>query len=318
MKSLLKPAGSSRILLLLALLWLAVILLFAALRPTMFSASTVTTVLQFSTILALVSLGQCLVILAGGAGIDLSVGGIVSLSVVLAMLAVEAGLPPVMLPVCCALAGLLLGLLNGVLVTRLRILPLIATLGTLFVYSGLALALTGGAAQSGVPTWLLPWGRGMILSLPMPFVTLVLPVFVIAAVLLLYSAWGRWLFAMGFNERSARLVGIPVDGARLLVYGLSGLLAGLAGLVSLAWLGSARPNIGQNLELESLTAVMLGGVAVTGGVGGVGGVIAAVILLVTLKTGLLQLNVNTVWQVGIVGALLIAVLLIERLSKRWS
>lgn len=318
MKSLLKPAGSSRILLLLAVLWLAVILLFAALKPTMFSGSTVTTVLQFSTILALVSLGQCLVILAGGAGIDLSVGGIVSLSVVLAMLTVKAGLPPALLPAACVLAGLLLGLLNGVLVTKLKILPLIATLGTLFVYSGLALALTGGAAQSGVPTWLLPWGRGMILSLPMPFVTLVLPVFVVAAVLLLYSAWGRWLFAMGFNERSARLVGIPVDRARLLVYGLSGMLAGLAGLVSLAWLGSARPNIGQNLELESLTAVMLGGVAITGGIGGVGGVIAAVILLVTLKTGLLQLNVNTVWQVGIVGALLIAVLLIERLSKRWS
>ena len=318
MKNLLKRSGSSRILLLLAVLWIAVILLFAALRPTMFSAATVTTVLQFSTILALVSLGQCLVILAGGAGIDLSVGGTVSLSVVLAMLAVKAGMPPALLPIGCVVCGLLLGLFNGLLVTRLKILPLIATLGTLFVYSGMALALTGGGAQSGVPTWLLPWGRGMILSMPMPFVTLVVPVFVIAAVLLLYSAWGRWLFAMGFNERSARLVGIPVDRARLLVYGLSGLLAGLAGLVSLAWLGSARPNIGQNLELESLTAVMLGGVAISGGIGGVGGVIAAVILLVTLKTGLLQLNVNTVWQVGIVGALLIAVLLIERLSKRWS
>lgn len=318
MKRLLKPAGANRILLLLAVLWLAVILLFASLRPTMFSASTATTVLQFSTILALVSLGQCLVILAGGAGIDLSVGGMVSLSVVLAMLAVKAGLPPAFIPVACILAGLLLGLLNGFLVTRLKILPLIATLGMLFVYSGLALALTGGAAQSGVPAWLLPWGRGMVFSLPMPFVTVVLPVFIIAGVLLLYSAWGRWLFAMGFNERSARLVGIPVDRARLIVYGLSGLFAGLAGLVSLAWLGSARPNIGQNLELESLTAVMLGGVAITGGVGGVGGVIAAVILLVTLKTGLLQLNVNTVWQVGIVGALLIAVLLVERLSKRWS
>lgn len=318
MKHLLKRSFSSRILLLLAVLWIAVILLFAALRPSMFSASTVTTVLQFSTILALVSLGQCLVILAGGAGIDLSVGGTVSLSVVLAMLAIKAGMPPALLPVACVVFGLLLGLLNGLLVTWLKILPLIATLGTLFVYSGMALALTGGGAQSGVPTWLLPWGRGMMLSLPMPFVTLVVPVFVIAAVLLLYSAWGRWLFAIGFNERSARLVGIPVDRARLLVYGLSGLLAGLAGLVSIAWLGSARPNIGQNLELESLTAVMLGGVAITGGIGGVGGVIAAVILLVTLKTGLLQLNVNSVWQVGIVGALLIAVLLIERLSKRWS
>lgn len=318
MKNLLKRSSSNRILLLLAVLWIGVILLFAALRPTMFSASTVTTVLQFSTILALVSLGQCLVILAGGAGIDLSVGGTVSLSVVLAMLAVKAGMPPALLPVACVVGGTLLGLFNGLLVTQLKILPLIATLGTLFVYSGMALALTGGGAQSGVPTWLLPWGRGMILSMPMPFVTLVVPVFVIVAVLLLYSAWGRWLFAMGFNERSARLVGIPVDRARLLVYGLSGLLAGLAGLVSLAWLGSARPNIGQNLELESLTAVMLGGVAISGGIGGVGGVTGAVVLLVTLKTGLLQLNVNTVWQVGIVGALLIAVLLIERLSKRWS
>ncbi len=288
MKNLLKFARSNRILVLLALLWIAVILLFAALRPTMFSAATITTVLQFSTILALVSLGQGLVILAGGAGIDLSVGGTMSLSVVLAMLAVKAGLPPSLLPLACILAGLLLGLFNGLLVTRLRTLPLIATLGTLFIYSGLALALTGGAAQSGVPAWLLPWGRGAVLSLPMPFVTLVVPIFAIAALLLRHSAWGRWLFAKGFNERSARLVGIT---------GRSRPPAGLRperrarrhrGLVSLAWLGSGRPNIGQNLELESLTAVMLGGVAITGGVGGVGGVIAAVILLVTLKTGLLQ------------------------------
>lgn len=318
MMALFNRSGSSRILLLLAALWVVVILVFALLRPGMFSASTVTTILQFSTILALVSLGQGLVILAGGAGIDLSVGGTVSLSVVLATLAVKAGLPPGLIPLVCIGVGLLLGLFNGVLVTKLKILPLIATLGTLFIYSGMALALTGGGAQSGVPAWLLAWGRGSVLSLPMPFLTLVVPVFLLAAVLLLASAWGRWLLALGYNERSARLVGIPVDRTRLLVYGLSGLLAGLAGLVSLAWLGSARPNIGQNLELESLTAVMLGGIAITGGIGGVGGVIAAVILLVTLKTGLLQLNVNTVWQVGIVGALLIAVLLIERLSKRWS
>ena len=314
----LKLARANRILMLLCLLWIVVILLFAALRPAIFSPSTVTTILQFSTILALVSLGQCLVILAGGAGIDLSVGGTMSLSVVLATMSMKLGLPSDLAPLVCIGSGVLLGLFNGLLVTRLKILPLIATLGTLFIYSGMALALTGGAAQSGTPAWLLPWGRGVVMSLPLPFVTLVVPAFAVAALLLIYTAWGRWLVAMGYNERSARLVGIPVDRARLLVYGLSGLLAGLAGLVSVAWLGSGRPNIGQNLELESLTAVMLGGVAISGGVGGVGGVLAAVILLVTLKTGLLQLNVNTVWQVGIVGALLIMVLLIERLTKRWS
>lgn len=309
--------GSSRILLLLAALWIAVVVLFAIFKPSMFGEATVTTILQFSTILALVALGQGLVVLAGGAGIDLSVGGIASLSAVTTMLAVKSGMPVLAIPLSCSAIGAALGAFNGLLVTRLSILPLIATLGTLFIYSGLAVALTGGAAQSGVPAWLLAWGRGVVFGLPIPFVTIVIPVFMIGSMVLMRTAWGCWIFAMGYNERSARLVGIPVDRARLTMYALSGALAGLAGLISIAWLGSARPNIGQNLELESLTAVMLGGVAITGGVGGVGGILAAVILLITLKTGLLQLNVNTVWQVGIVGALLIAVLLIDRISKHW-
>ncbi|MDX3926137.1 MAG: ABC transporter permease [Shinella sp.] len=310
------PKGPALVLSLLAGLWAVVILLLVILKPSSFSLATMTTILQFSTILALVALGQAVVILAGGAGIDLSVGGAVSLSAVCGMLAVQAGLPPVLMPAACILAGALLGTANGVLVTRLAILPLIATLGTLFIYSGLAVAITGGAAQPGVPAWLLAWGRGVVGGVPVPFLTLALPAFILAGVMLLWTAWGRWIHAMGFNERSARLVGIPVDRVRLLLYTLSGALAGAAGLISVAWLGSARPNIGQNLELESLTAAMLGGIAITGGLGGVGGVLAAVILLVTLKTSLLQLNVNTVWQVGIVGALLIAVLVAERLSQR--
>ncbi|WP_454854229.1 ABC transporter permease [Rhizobium binxianense] len=316
MKAIRNLKGPALVLSLLTCLWIIVIVALAVLRPSAFSPSTVTTILQFSTILALVSLGQAIVILAGGAGIDLSVGGSVSLSAVLGMLALKAGLPSPFLPATCIVLGTLLGAANGLLVTRLAILPLIATLGTLFIYSGLALAITGGAAQSGVPAWLLAWGRGVFASLPVPFLTLALPAFAIVGIILLWTSWGRWIFAMGFNERSARLVGIPVDRFRLLLYAISGALAGAAGLVSIAWLGSARPNIGQNLELESLTAAMLGGIAITGGLGGVGGVLAAVILLVTLKTGLLQLNINTVWQVGIVGALLIFVLLAERLSQR--
>ena len=127
------------------------------------------------------------------------------------------------------------------------------------------------------------------------------------------TSWGRWVYALGFNERSARLVGIPVDRMRIVRLQASGGLAGWPPLVSLAWLGSARPNIGQNLELTSLTAAMLGGIGIFGGRGGVLGVLAAVLLLVTLQTGLLQLNINSIWQVGIVGALLIAVLLLDPL-----
>lgn len=311
------PQGPALVLRLLGLLWVVVGVMLACFKPGAISVSTVTSVLQFTTILALVSLGQGLVILAGGAGIDLSVGGMVSLSAVLGMMGVRLGLPLVVLPVLCVLSGLLLGMLNGLLVTRLSILPLIATLGTLFVYSGVAVAITGGAAMSGAPDWLLAWGRGVATAIPIPFLALVVPAFLIAVVLLSSSSWGRWIYAMGFNERSARLVGIPVDAVRTTLYSASGALAGAAGLASLAWLGSARPNIGQDLELQSLTAVMLGGVSILGGRGGIAGVLAAVLLLVTLKTALLQMNVNTVWQLGIVGALLIGVLLAERLAQHW-
>lgn len=295
-------------------LWVVVAMGLAILAPNAINAYTGRTILQFSTILALVALGQALVVLGGGAGIDLSVGATMSLTAVAAMMTLRAGMPGWLLPAACILSGAALGAINGILVTRIRLLPLIATLGTFYVFSGLALALTGGAAQSGVPGWLIGWGRGHVGAVPLPFLTTALPGFAVAAVLLGTTSWGRWIYAMGFNENAARLSGIAVDRVRLLLYAISGACAGLAALVSLAWLGSGRPDIGNNLELTSLTAAMLGGIAIFGGVGGVGGVLAAVILLVTLQTGLLQLNVNSIWQVGIVGLLLITVLLADRLS----
>ncbi|RUW32437.1 ABC transporter permease, partial [Mesorhizobium sp. M2A.F.Ca.ET.015.02.1.1] len=249
MRTLRNLQGPALTLALLCALWLIVIVGLLALKPSVFNLGTVTTILQFSTILALVGLGQGMVILAGGTGIDLSVGGAVSLSAIIAMLSLKLGLPPVLLPAVCILAGAALGALNGLLVNGLALLPFIATLGTFFVYSGVALAVTGGAAQPGVPGWLLVWGRGVVAGIPVPFLTLAIPCFALAGLGLMATAWGRWIYAMGFNERSARLVGIPVDRVRFILYALSGALAGAAGLVSLAWLGSGRPNIGQNLEL---------------------------------------------------------------------
>lgn len=296
----------------LCLLWITLVGGLAILAPGALNGSTVTSILQFSTILALGALGQSLVVLAGGAGIDLSIGGGMSLTAVVGMLAIGVGVPGWLLPPLCVASGALLGAVNGILVTRIRLLPLIATLGTFYTYSGLAVALTGGAAQRGVPAWLVTWGRGQLGVVPLPFLTTALPGFAIAALLLGATSWGRWVYAMGHDDASARLSGIDVDRVRLLLYGVSGGCAGLAALVSLAWLGSARPDIGANLELTSLTAAMLGGVAIFGGAGGLGGVLAAVILLVTLQTGLLQLNVNSIWQVGIIGLLLILVLLMDR------
>lgn len=315
--SLLRADAAGGKALLLAGLWVVTIVGLVLWEPRFLQLASVTTILQFSTVLALVALGQAMVVMAGGAGIDLSVGGMVSLASVLSALALSHGLPPAALPLACVVLGAGLGAVNGVLVTRFRVLPLIATLGTFYVYAGLAVAITGGAAVRGVPDWITPLGRGAVGGVPNHTLMVMLPAYAAAGLVLLVASWGRWIYAMGRNEAAARLVGIPVDRTRFLLYVASGALAGLAALVANAWFGSARPNIGQNLELESLAAILLGGVSIFGGSGGVLGVAAAVLLIVTLKTGLQFVNVNAVWQVGIVGALLLFAVLIERPFARW-
>ena len=222
---------------------------FAVAVPDAFRPDTLRSVLQFSTILALVTLGQSLVVLAGGGGIDLSVGGAVALAgLAMAWLGQLGG--PALGIAAALVAGLLLGAFNGWLVTRVRLVPLIATLGTFYVYGGLAIALTGGRPVGGVDALLAPFGRGTIGPLPIHFLAFVLPLFLVAALLLHATSWGSWLLATGGNETAARLTGVPVDRLRLVLYAVSGGLAGLAAVVANAWLLSARPNIGQNLELD--------------------------------------------------------------------
>jgi ribose transport system permease protein len=304
--------GSSSIksLTLLAVLWILVVAGFALFQPAILQPDMVVSVLQFSSMLALVALGQALLIISG-AGVDLSVGGMVSLAVILTMLALRHGMLPQAVPVAAIAIEIALGAINGVLVTGFRILSLIATLGTMLAYGGLAIALSNGTTMTGVPAWLLPWGRQDLYGAPYHVLTAVAPAFLFAALMLGKMSWGRWILAMGHNERSARLVGISVDRVRFLLYCASGALAGIAALISLAWFGAGRPDVGQNLELESLAAVLLGGVSIAGGAGGVLGVLAAVVLVVTLQAALQFVNVSSVWQVGIVGLLLILVLLAD-------
>ncbi len=298
----------------LFLLWAVMLTAFSVATPAFFQASTITSILQFSSILALVTLGQALVIAAGGGGIDLSVGGMVSLSGL--FMAWCGGGGPVLAALAAIGGGALLGLANGLLVTRLRLTPLIVTLGTLYAYGGLALALTGGSPQRGIPAALAPFGRGLLGPFPVSFLLAALPVYAIAQFILWATPAGPWTYATGHNEGAARLVGIPVGRLRLVVYTASGALAGLAAMVAGSWLQSARPDIGINLELDSLTAALLGGVSIAGGSGTPGGTLMAVLFLQSLKTGLQIGNVNSIWQTGLVGLLLLASLQADRLLRR--
>jgi ribose transport system permease protein len=140
----------------------------------------------------------------------------------------------------------------------------------------------------------------------------VLPAFIVMIFTLAQTPLGRWVYAIGSNERASRLVGLPVDAIRLAAYTLSGVLAALAGLVADSWLLSARPNIGDNLELLSLTATLFGGTSIFGGSGGLTGSLLAVLFFTSLQVGLQMLNINNIWQLGLVGLFLIASVVLDR------
>lgn len=299
----------------LLVLWLIVLMVFAVRAPAFFTLANFTSVLQFSTLLALVTLGQTLVILTGGGGIDLSVGGMVSLSGLAIASLIKDGTPAVVAGIAGVVVGGILGSINGFLVTRLRLLPLIVTLGTYYAYNGLALALTGGAPISGLPSAFGLLGQDAVLAIPLHTLFLVAPIFLVMLFTLNQTPLGRWIYAVGSNEKAARLVGLPVDAIRLGAYALSGVLAALAGLVADSWLLSARPNIGDNLELLSLTATLLGGTSIFGGSGGLAGSLAAVLFFTSLQAGLQMLNINSIWQLGLVGMFLIGSVLLDRMIR---
>ncbi len=296
----------------LILLWVIVLAVFAARAPAFFSLANLTSILQFSTLLALVTLGQTFVILTGGGGIDLSVGGIVSLGGLLIAFLIKQGTTPFIAATAGVLFGGLLGGVNGLIITRLRLLPLIVTLGTYYAYNGLALAVTGGVPISGLPSSFGLLGQSAVLAVPLHTLVIVLPTFIVMTFTLTQMPLGRWIYAIGSNERASRLVGLPVNAIRLGAYTFSGILAALAGLVADSWLLSARPNIGDNLELLSLTATLFGGTSIFGGSGGLIGSLLAVLFFTSLQVGLQMLNINNIWQLGVVGLFLIGSVVLDK------
>ncbi len=292
-------------LLLLIGLWLVAVVVMSLLSPYFLQSSTVPYLLQYVPILGLLGLGQTLIILAGGPGIDLSVGAVVSLvGVCVGALISGLGVWP-----ACAIGivlGGLLGLVNGVLVNVLRIPSLIATLATMFVYGGLALASTQGKPMGNFPAEFAWLGQGTTLGLPNAFVFVLLPVAVILHVMLTRTTIGRHIVASGNDDRAAYLSGIDVARVRIGLYVLSGVLAAVGSVISMSWFLSARPDAGTGMELLAVTIAVLGGTHIFGGTGGVPGTIVAILVITTLQIGLQLANISAAWQLGVIGILLVA------------
>ena len=293
-------------LLLLVGLWLVSLVVMSLLSPYFVQASTVPYLLQYVPILGLLGLGETLVILAGGPGIDLSVGAIVSLVGVFVGALIAAGLG--VWPACAAgvLLGGLLGLVNGALVNILRIPSLMATLATMFVYGGLALASTQGRPLGSFPPEFAWLGQGSILGLPNALLFVLLPAAMILHIMLTRTTIGRHIIAAGNDDRAAYLSGIDVVRMRVGLYVLSGVLAALGSVISMSWFLTARPDAGTGMELLAVTIAVLGGTHIFGGTGGIPGTILAILIVTTLQIGLQLANISAAWQLGVIGVLLIA------------
>lgn len=274
--------------------------------PYFLQARTVPYLLQYIPILGLLGLGQTLVILAGGPGIDLSVGSIVSLVGIFVGMLVSAGAGVWPASAAGILLGAVLGFINGYLVNVLRIPSLMATLATMFAFGGLALATTNGRPIGGFPAefgWL---GQGTTLGMPNAFLFVLLPVAFVLHVMLTRTVIGRHIVACGNDDRAAHLAGLNVTRLRVGLYMLSGVLAAVGSVISTSWFLAARPDAGKGMELLAVTIAVLGGTHIFGGTGGIPGTIVAILIVTTLQVGLQLANISAAWQLGLIGILLIA------------
>ena len=271
-------------------------------------------VFRQSAVNALLSLGQLVVIIT--AGIDLSVGSILGLSCVLAAMMLKAGVPPALsLPAALAI-GAVLGGINGVLLTKLRLPhPFIPTLGMMNVARGLALVITGGFPVSELPGSFRFWGAGSVGWIPAP-VVLVALFCALFHVFLTRTTVGRDIYAIGGNRQAALLSGVPVDARLILVYALSGLMAGAGAIVLAGRMNSGFPLAGAGAELDSIAAVIIGGASFFGGVGTVSGTLVGALIMGVLRNGLNLLNVSAYWQTVTIGVVIVAAVWVDVIRQR--
>ncbi|MBM6401593.1 ABC transporter permease [Phycicoccus sonneratiae] len=302
----------------LLLLFITFVAFFIA-TPLFLTAGAMGTLLQQTAIVAALAVGQTLVILT--AGIDLSVGAIMILSMmVMASLAKDGGMPGLLALLIGIALATLAGLLNGLLVTRINLPPFIVTLGTLSIFTAIALLYSGGSSIQaehlprilnflgegfGIGAFRLTWG-----------IVVVVLIYAVMAFVLSQTAWGRYVYAVGDDAESARLSGVPSKRILLAVYTVAGLIYGIAGWVLIGRAGSATPNAVPTANLDSITAVVIGGTSLFGGRGRLIGTLIGALIVQTFDFGLSLIGVNQQWRVLAIGVLIVVAVAVDQWIRK--
>ncbi len=298
-----------------SLIVLAVLCVAMSLLSNAFlSVSNILNILLSTSVFGVLAIGMTFVICS--AGIDLSVGSMLALSgVVGAMLTSNLDLPWWIGILGCLVTGALTGALNGFLITKGAIPPFIVTLGMLGVARGVALVLSNGVSIYGLPPEIVWLGQGRPFGVPVPVIILLLTALV-AHVLLSQTRFGVYAQVIGDNETAARAMGVRVERQKVLLYALSGLLSGLAGLLFAARINSGEPTAGLSYELTAITATILGGTNLFGGRGSVLGTLIGALIMGVLQNGLNLLAVRPFYQQIAIGAVLILAVWLDRVNSR--
>ena len=305
----------------IALALLVVVLSVAA--PSFRTASNLMSLLRQASFNGLIAFGMTLVILSDG--IDLSVGSVFALSAIICAEMLVAGLPAFAAILLALVIGTLLGTVSGILVTKGRLQPFIATLITMTGYRGLAQIITDGkpisqlanSTQSGAFLF-KAMGKGSVvlfdvIKIPIPVIVLAIA-FAVVYFVLNHTTFGRRIYATGSNAKCAKLVGVNTNKTKISVYAISGFLSALAGLLMISRLDSAQPTLGDGYELDAIAASALGGISMSGGRGKVTGTIAGVLIIAVLNNGLNIMNVSSYYQ-EVIKAIVILVAVLSD-SKR--
>ena len=294
--------------------FLVMIAIFSVASPNFLTMNTMFTILRQVAITGIISIGMTLVLLTGG--IDLSVGSIAGVTAVTAAICLKNYNLPI--PLTCIFAAILAviyGGISGICVTKLNMPPFIATLGVQTSLRGLAYIVTGGLPVYGFTKAFGSFAQGTLLGIPYPVILTGL-LFIIFIIALSRTTIGRYLYGVGGNEEASRLSGINVTAIKIMAYGVSGFLAGVAGLVLLSRTASGQPSAGNGYEMDAITAAVIGGVSLSGGEGRLPMVIIGVLLMGTLSTGMIMCGINDYVQQLVKGIVLIAAVAYSQFSQK--
>lgn len=291
---------------------LFLVLLFSTTTKYFFTFENITNVLRQISIVGISTVAMTMVIITGG--IDLSVGSMLALSsIVLAKMLTEGINMYIAIPITLTV-GIIMGLINGFLINKIKISPLISTLGTTTIYRGITYIITGGLPVYGFPKEFSFIGQGYIGNIPVPIFILT-GVYLVGFIVLYLTKFGTYIYGIGGSEKASILSGIKVNLVKYKVYAISGFLAALAGVVSLSRINSGVPNTGTGFELDVVTAVVLGGVSVNGGYGKLSGVIIGCLIIGILSNGMILLNIGEYYQMVAKGLVLLVAVGIDKFIK---